>query len=638
MRETSFIKQNKEKWKEFEQILENKNKDPDKLNELFVQITDDLSYSRTFYPNRSVRVYLNNLAQRIFTSIYKNKKSRKNRLVHFWTDTLPQLVYESRKEFRLSLIIFTLAFIIGAFSSAMDPEFARVILGDDYIDMTLENIQSGDPMNVYKQRGQFGMSLGITANNLYVAFLTFVLGAFFAIGSIMIMISNGIMVGAFQYFFYEQGLLRESFLTIWIHGTLEISAIIIAGAAGITMGKGLLFPGTFRRIQAFQISAKRGLMIMLGITPIIITAGFIEGFLTRHTETPDILRAAFILICLFFILGYFVWYPRLKAKQGFSNSNTFNKVPPDTKLKINFYTIYSTGEIFSNIFILYRRYFGKVILASFLTAVLYCLLCFSTASVLPDELFSFSSGGSGGALQLFYNDMLPFLSLIILPLLSGLSMLVFHQVNRLAQEQPKRSSVKKLVVDFLSISLILAGFYYLFGQMDLFADDSSLLTSPMLTLVFQFFALLLLANLLPVVLIWAYVAVTEQKNVISSLGRTYQLLRQNFLKTLTLYLILLLLGFLFYALSDTAIVYFYFEFIGWNLALPKEILDQVSAILLTFVNIFTWLMVFNMLLLGASLLYYTLKEVNTAIGLAEAAAHIGGGRRIQGLEQESIKA
>ena len=60
MRETSFIKQNKEKWKEFESILEKKDKDPDKLNDLFIQITDDLSYSRTFYPNRSVRVYLNN--------------------------------------------------------------------------------------------------------------------------------------------------------------------------------------------------------------------------------------------------------------------------------------------------------------------------------------------------------------------------------------------------------------------------------------------------------------------------------------------------------------------------------------------------------------------------------------------------
>ena len=71
MRETNFINQNKEKWKELERTLQLGKKDPDKLNDLFVKITDDLSYSRTFYPNRSVRVYLNSLAQQIFYSIYK---------------------------------------------------------------------------------------------------------------------------------------------------------------------------------------------------------------------------------------------------------------------------------------------------------------------------------------------------------------------------------------------------------------------------------------------------------------------------------------------------------------------------------------------------------------------------------------
>ena len=71
MRETKFIDENKEKWQAFESALNNKNKNPEQLNEIFVQITDDLSHSRTFYPNRSVRVYLNGLAQRIFFLIYK---------------------------------------------------------------------------------------------------------------------------------------------------------------------------------------------------------------------------------------------------------------------------------------------------------------------------------------------------------------------------------------------------------------------------------------------------------------------------------------------------------------------------------------------------------------------------------------
>ena len=74
MRETKFIKENQEKWREFEQILNGKTASPDKLSDLFIQITDDLSHARTFYPHRSVRVYLNGLAQRIFLKFIKAKK------------------------------------------------------------------------------------------------------------------------------------------------------------------------------------------------------------------------------------------------------------------------------------------------------------------------------------------------------------------------------------------------------------------------------------------------------------------------------------------------------------------------------------------------------------------------------------
>jgi uncharacterized membrane protein SpoIIM required for sporulation len=276
MREAKFIEQNQAKWEQLERVMEQPRKDPDELNDLFIQVTDDLSYSRTFYPNRSVRVYLNALAQRIFLSIYRNRKSQRHRLISFWTDELPQLIYESRRAFLLSFLIFLLAFGIGMLSCAMDSGFISAVLGDDYVQMTEENIRSGDPMRVYKQRGEFGMTLAITTNNIYVSFLTYVMGVFASIGSMAILIFNGTMLGAFQYFFIEKGLFWESFLTVWMHGTLEISAIIIAGAAGITMGQGLLFPGTYTRMQAFQRSARRGIKIMVGIVPIFILAGFIE--------------------------------------------------------------------------------------------------------------------------------------------------------------------------------------------------------------------------------------------------------------------------------------------------------------------------------------------------------------------------
>ena len=76
MRETSFIEQNKQKWGEFEQKFE-KESDPEKVSNLFIQVTDDLSYARTYYPNRSVKIYLNNLSQKVFQTIYKNKVRRR---------------------------------------------------------------------------------------------------------------------------------------------------------------------------------------------------------------------------------------------------------------------------------------------------------------------------------------------------------------------------------------------------------------------------------------------------------------------------------------------------------------------------------------------------------------------------------
>ena len=416
MRETNFIDQNKEKWREFEQILDRERKDPEKLNDLFVQITDDLSYSRTFYPNRSVRVYLNGLAQRVFFSIYKNRPSRVGRLISFWTDELPQLIYESRYAFRISFLTFVLSVAIGVLSCEMDPGFAEVILGETYVDMTLENINSGDPMAVYKDKGAFGMSLGITMNNLWVSLLIFTLGAFFGIGSLVVIIQNGIMVGAFQYFFVQQGLFQESFLTIWVHGTLEMSTMVIAGAAGITMGRGLVFPGTYSRIQAFQKSARRGVKIMVGIAPIIIMAGFIEGYLTRHTDTPDVIRGLFIALCLAFILIYFVWYPRYKAQMGFEASLKDSKLQPDRLQKTNFHAINTAGEIFAEVFGFYRKNFSVIALTALIASVFFSSVALFLSANEPSEIFTYPNyfwGTIGVIDQFFTGDKMPWIPVLM---------------------------------------------------------------------------------------------------------------------------------------------------------------------------------------------------------------------------------
>src|SRR6201989_1195404 len=123
MKETRFIAQNKKKWQESEDLLNADRKEPEKLSNLFTQVIDDLSYSRTYYPNRSVKVYLNKIAREYFSVIYSRQRDKKNAFRLFWADELPQIIIHCRKELIIAFLFFGLSVAIGVFSSMKDPQF-----------------------------------------------------------------------------------------------------------------------------------------------------------------------------------------------------------------------------------------------------------------------------------------------------------------------------------------------------------------------------------------------------------------------------------------------------------------------------------------------------------------------------------
>ncbi|MPQ46392.1 stage II sporulation protein M [Marinifilum sp. N1E240] len=310
MKEIVFLNRNKHKWEKFEKLLnQSSDSDPDTIANLYIQLTDDLSYSRTFYPGSSTTIYLNQLSMRVHQKIYKNKKVRKGAFKNFWKTDLPLTLYQIRKQLLYAFLIFIVAVFIGVLSSRGDQAFVRTILGDDYVNMTIDNIRKNDPMAVYKQHGQTEMFLGITVNNIRVSFIAFVFGIFTAFGTGYILFSNGIMLGSFTYFFIKHDLFWETTRVIWIHGALEISVIIIAGAAGITLGNSFIFTGTLPRKVSIQNGVRKGIKVIVGIFPIFIVAGFLEGFVTRHTEMPIALSWSIILSSFAFIIWYFVINP-----------------------------------------------------------------------------------------------------------------------------------------------------------------------------------------------------------------------------------------------------------------------------------------------------------------------------------------
>jgi uncharacterized membrane protein SpoIIM required for sporulation len=313
MREGQFIKKNIDRWKKYQQSTD----DPDEVAKRFTYLVDDLSYAKTFYPNSNTIKYINSIAANIYLSIYKNKKEKKQRLLIFWTTELPLVIYRHRMLLLFTFLFFLSFVFLGVFSSYNDPTFVRSILGDSYVDMTERNIANGDPFGVYKSGSSFAMFLQIAFNNIKVAFVCYSTGISAGIGTLYFLFTNGLMVGVFEYMFFHHNLGIQSFLVIFIHGTLELSAIVIAGCAGLIIGNSLLFPRTYTRLQSLRIAAKESVKIIVSLVPIFIVAAFFEGFITRHTEMPVWMSLVILIASATFITWYFVIYPaKVNKKEG----------------------------------------------------------------------------------------------------------------------------------------------------------------------------------------------------------------------------------------------------------------------------------------------------------------------------------
>lgn len=308
MREAQFLKQNTDKWKQYEAEIK-RGQQPDLLADHFIELTDDLAYSKTFYPKSATTRYLNGLTSLFHQGIYKNKKEKSSRIWSFWQFELPYLFRQYYRQFAWALCFFLVFCAMGFLSARYDENFIRLIMGNDYVNMTNENIEKGDPFAVYKQSGPLNMFVMIAFNNITVAFAAYTMGIFLSVGTIFLLFRNGLMLGSFEYYFFARGLGFKSITVIFIHGTLEIWSIVIAGAAGLILGNSILFPGTFSRNISILRGGKDGLKIVMGLIPVFITAAFFEGFVTRYSNMPLWASLSILLASLIFIIWYFVLYP-----------------------------------------------------------------------------------------------------------------------------------------------------------------------------------------------------------------------------------------------------------------------------------------------------------------------------------------
>ncbi len=636
MQETDFIAQNKEKWKEFEEVLKSDEKDPDRLTSLFVELTDDLSYAQTYYPNRSVKVYLNSVSQKIHSQIYKNKRDRKSNKRGFWSTDLPAALWNGRLPLLYSFLLFSLGISIGVFSDMYYPDFARIVLSDGYVEMTEQFISEGDPMKVYKSSDPIEMFFRIAINNIQISLAAFVLGLFCGVGTAYLLLSNGIMFGAFMHFFFKRDLATESVLTVMQHGTLELSMIVLSGAAGFMIAKGILFPGTYSRLESMIMQARSGIKVMIPVFLFLLYAAFIESFLTRFTALPNFLRALSILMSAAIVIGYFVWYPYYRNKKGAFASINEEEISLNNKTSINFNIIKSTGQIFNETFAIVLKLAKPLSLVSlFMATILTFTLGLKTDWVLSslfqlNEFIEFS-------FLFFFWPWTPYMMLF-----SDIDNLVFYGVGIpaiatslvsfliLTSKACKHELPKKILLQFINALIVTA---IIFCTLELGSATT-------------FF---ILVFLWPICLMWLVSAWIADCFLLSSKHAFGNIIRFNFWKTIgnfwsihgIQWIVLLVLngfvltifGFIFTG-RPVNLIWLFFEFVQMNIPSSWTIAPEIPFILYSLLVIFGLIFVISFNIISSYLLFYSGREIATSSSLIESIKKIGLSKRAYGIEKE----
>jgi len=637
MQETEFIQQNKDKWNELEEVLKKSNKDPDRLTTLFIETTDDLSYSRTYYQNRSVRVYLNKVAQQVYQAIYKNKKRQKNFFSRYWKEELPTAMWHHRSELLQSTLIFTIGLAIGIVSSMYYPDFAQIMLGESYVEMTEANIEHGDPMAVYQDSDAISMFFRIAWNNIRISFSVFVFGIIFGLGAYFFVLYNSVMVGAFIYFFIERDLFREAFLAIMLHGTLELSMIVLSGCAGLALARGLLFPGTYKRSEALIMSARNGIKIMIAVTLFLFVAALIESFATRFTRLNqiengqvilDIIRGSMILASAAIVVGYFVIYPRIKFKRGEIPTDLPEEPAVKQVKSIATNTIKKAGTFFTESFYFLSQNARSLAILALIAGIVFTALYAAFTSGNFNAIYERSDSYYGEDYEDYYNPLRVLwvwssfefhfdfqyfpLIYVILPFLFALwASAVSGGFEHLALLKKRSAFDNRVLKGILPAACIVA-----------------------CTLLPDGLGFVLLLITVPICLLWYTTAVLEHSSTGAAFIKTFQLLRGNFFKFIAGYLLILSTIWISLFLINSQLIGLVAQFIDMNLRSSSYLALQLFSILETFLIFAVPAFMFSLFIFYAHLYYFSAKEQTQAEHLRESIDKIGIKSRAYGLEKE----
>jgi uncharacterized membrane protein SpoIIM required for sporulation len=243
---------------------------------LYRQVAADLAKVREDPSGHRVADYLNQLLARAHNVIYMGRRVSPRKILPFYFRTFPAVFRQTIGYTALAVAVFAVGALAGFLTCLADPAFQRFFLGShmaetiDRRQMWTDSIVAVKPL----------AASGIMTNNLTVSFAAFALGITGGIGTLYLLLTNGLMMGVIAAACWQAGMSLPLWEFVAPHGVLELPAIFIAGGAGLLIARGLLFPGHLPRRESLVACGGQAGRLILGIVPILVVAGVIEGFIS----------------------------------------------------------------------------------------------------------------------------------------------------------------------------------------------------------------------------------------------------------------------------------------------------------------------------------------------------------------------
>jgi uncharacterized membrane protein SpoIIM required for sporulation len=271
------------------------------LGLLYRQAAADLSTVRSDRTSRTLEQYLNRLVGRAHNFVYSGKRISAMSLWNFLAHGYPRLLRRLSAYVYLATGVTILSAILGVLITLVRPDFGALFMGPAMMDSVNQHKMWTEQILVAKAP----FSSLIMTNNIGVCFMTFAGGVTAGHWTLYALFQNGLMLGVIAVVCAQHGLSLSLWSFIAAHGALELPSIMLAGAAGLRLAAGILFPGLLRRREAIAVAGAESVQLVAGTIPLLIIAGTLEAFLSP-THAPVALKfsvGAFLFVALIFWLS-----------------------------------------------------------------------------------------------------------------------------------------------------------------------------------------------------------------------------------------------------------------------------------------------------------------------------------------------